>query len=341
MPGVSYERQVQFTPRGPVVIHIMRAPRPGGLYALRPLLSNDTLLGRETVTSMQRRASASANVAGVNGDFWTWDEGIPTGMLMQSGVLETPPHPKRSSLGITDDGSLIVDRLTMLGQWQGLGPRRALNGLNQRPGPQGISLFTPVWGAATPRASGTVEVVLEPFPPAAPATDLVGTSGLVKTGGGTTIPRDGAVLVARGSAANRLASEAALGQQVLVKLVLRPAWGAVVDAIGGGPVIVRNGQPVYQALEDFSPSQIFSRDPRTGVGQLADGRLVFVAVDGRQRGYSIGVTNFELAQILVRLGAVTGTALDSGGSTTMAFNGKLLNRPSDPGGVRAVADALT
>jgi hypothetical protein len=341
MPGVSYERQVQFTPRGPVVIHIMRAPRPGGLYALRPLLSNDTLLGRETVTSMQRRASASANVAGVNGDFWTWDEGIPTGMLMQSGVLETPPHPKRSSLGITDDGSLIVDRVTMLGQWQGLGPRRALNGLNQRPGPQGISLFTPVWGAATPQASGTVEVVLEPFPPAAPATDLAGTSALVKTGGGTTIPRDGAVLVARGSAANRLASEAAVGQEVLVKLVLRPAWGAVVDAIGGGPVIVRNGQPVYQALEDFTSSQIYPRDPRTGVGQLADGRLVFVAVDGRQPGYSIGVTNFELAQILVRLGAVTGTALDSGGSTTMAYNGKLLNRPSDPGGVRAVGDALT
>ena len=55
MPGVTYERQIQFTPRGPVVVHVMRAPRPGGLYALRPLLSNDSLLGRETVTSMQKR----------------------------------------------------------------------------------------------------------------------------------------------------------------------------------------------------------------------------------------------------------------------------------------------
>ena len=101
------------------------------------------------------------------------------------------------------------------------------------------------------------------------------------------------------------------------------------------------GQPVFQALEDFSSSQIYPRNPRTGVGQLADGRLVFVVVDGRQRGYSVGMTNFELAQMLVRLGAVTGTALDSGGSSTMAFNGNLLNRPSDPGGVRAVGDALT
>ena len=64
-PGVTYERQLLFTPHGPEVIHVMTAPRPGGLYALRPMLSNDTVLGRETVTAMERRASASATVGGV------------------------------------------------------------------------------------------------------------------------------------------------------------------------------------------------------------------------------------------------------------------------------------
>src|SRR3982751_3037556 len=44
---------------------------------------------------------------------------------------------------------------------------------------------------------------------------------------------------------------------------------------------------------------------------------------------------------MVRLGAVTASGLDAGGSTTMAFDGKLLNRPSDPGGERPVAEALT
>jgi len=61
-------------------------------------------------------------------------------------------------------------------------------------------------------------------------------------------------------------------------------------------------------------------------------------VDGRQPGYSIGMTNFELAQALVRLGAVTGMALDSGGSATMAFDGTLLNRPSEP--ERPISTAL-
>ena len=65
-----------------------------------------------------------------------------------------------------------------------------------------------------------------------------------------------------------------------------------------------------------------------------------VAVDGRQPGYSMGLTNFELAQTLTGLGAVSGMALDSGGSTTVAFDGRLLNRPSDPGGERAIGDGL-
>ncbi len=65
-----------------------------------------------------------------------------------------------------------------------------------------------------------------------------------------------------------------------------------------------------------------------------------VVTDGRRPGYSVGMTNFELAQTLVRLGAVTGSALDGGGSSSLAFDGKLLSRPSDRGGERAVSTSL-
>lgn len=339
-PGVTYERQLVFTPHGPEVIHVMTAPRPGGLYALRPILSNDSVQGRETVTSMQRRASASATVGGVNADLFTWDEGLPSGMFMESGVLKTPPHSKRSTVGITDDGRLLVQRVAMLGTWQGSSQRRPLNGLNQRPGPEGVSLFTPAWGPTTPAANNTVEITLDEFPPAAPFTDLSGMVVAAKPAGGTPIPPGGAVLVGRGSSAGRLASEAPVGQILTARLILRPQWGGVVDAVGGGPVIVRDRQPVFRALESFTSSQLSLRNPRTAVGQRADGRIILVAVDGRQPGYSTGLTNFELAQTMVRLGAVTASGLDAGGSTTMAFDGKLLNRPSDPGGERAVADGL-
>ena len=339
-PGITYERQLLFTPHGPEVIHVMTAPKPGGLYALHPVLSNDSVIGRERVTSMQKRLASTATVGGVNADLFTFDEGLPSGMFMQSGVLASPPHPKRSTVGITDDGRLLVQRVQMLGTWQGISQRRPLNGLNQRPGPEGVSLFTPAWGSATPAANDTVEITLSGVPPAVPLTDLTGTVVSVKPAGGTPIPPGGAVLVGRGTSAGRLASEAPVGETVTSRLVLRPQWAGVVDAVGGGPLIVQNGQPVFRALEQFSSSQLSVRNPRTAVGQRADGRIIFMTVDGRQPGYSTGLTNFELAQQMVRLGAVTASSLDAGGSTTMAFDGKLLNRPSDPGGERAVADGL-
>jgi hypothetical protein len=124
-----------------------------------------------------------------------------------------------------------------------------------------------------------------------------------------------------------------------VTLGLSPSWPDMVGAIGGGPQIVRNGAPIFRAGEVFTTKQLGPRAPRSAVGQLRDGRVLLVAVDGRQPGYSVGLTNWELAQALVRLGAVTGMALDSGGSTTMAFDGKLLNRPSD-GAERRISTAL-
>src|SRR5439155_22432041 len=140
----------------------------------------------------------------------------------------------------------------------------------------------------------------------------------------------------------RLMAETPPPTAVHVQLVLAPNWPAagIADALGGGPIVVRNGHAVFTSGEEFLASQIAPRYGRTGVGQRRDGRIVMVAVDGGRPGYSVGLTNFELAQAMVRLGVVTGSALDSGGSSTMAFDGKLLNRPSDRGGERAVKETL-
>ena len=71
----------------------MTAPKPGGLYGLHPVLSNNTVVNRESVTAMQKRLSTAATVGGVNADLFTWNDGTPAGMFMDSGMLTTPPHP--------------------------------------------------------------------------------------------------------------------------------------------------------------------------------------------------------------------------------------------------------
>jgi exopolysaccharide biosynthesis protein/flagellar hook assembly protein FlgD len=339
MPGVTYTRQVQFTPHGPEVLHVITAPKPGGLYSLTPLLSNDAIVGREKVTSMEKRASATATVAGVNGDLFNWNDGHPSGGLMQNGVLLHAPIRDRSTVGIDTDGNLRVERVSYSGYWVGTGQRRALQ-FNELAGANGVSLFTPAWGPVTPGVQA-VEAILKPFPGAKPNTDLTGTVVQVSsTAGSTPVPPDGAVLQARGTSAAKLAAEAPVGTIVTVRLALNPIWDGVVNALGGGPVIVAKGKPIFRANESFSQDQLSPRNPRTAVGQRADGSILLVAVDGRQPGYSVGMSNFELALAMMQLGAVTASALDAGGSTTVAFDGKLLNRPSDPGGERAVAESL-
>ena len=338
-PGVTFDTGVQFTPNGPVAINILSGPRPGGTTTLAPSLSNDTLTGRETLTAIERRTAPQATTAGINGDFFAFATGLPSGVLMQDGQVMSPPSAYRASAGVTSDGTLDVRRVTLSGTWQGLGGKRTLNQFNKPLEGNGIALYTQVWGPTTPPKPGAVSAILFPFPAATPNTDLQAPVVELRTGGAAVpIPPGGAVLVAVGAAAAALTAEAPVGQIVTTQLNLKPDWPDIVSAIGGGPQIVRDGAPIFRAGEIFTTSQLGPRAPRSAVGQLADGKMILVTVDGRQPGYSIGMTNFELAQALVRLGAVTGMALDSGGSATMAFDGTLLNRPSEP--ERPISTAL-
>jgi hypothetical protein len=339
-PGVTYEHGVQFTPRGPVAIGVLRGPRPGGLTTVEPVLSNETIVGRETLTAMQRRLRPVATAAGVNGDYFTFATGRPSGVLLRDAQLVSPPNGSRASAGIRTDGTLDIRRVGFAGTWRSTVQVRPLATLNALPAPERAGLLTDAYGPAVPAVPGSVAAVLFPFPAATPEIDLVSQVVEVRTDGGVVpIPPGGAVLVARGATGAALAAEAPVGTTLTARLALRPAWPDVVSAIGGGPQIVRDGAPIFRSGEAFTTRQLGPRAPRSAVGQLRDGRIVLVAVDGRQPGYSVGLTNFELAQALVRLGAVTGMSLDSGGSTTMAFDGTLLNRPSD-GRERGISTAL-
>ena len=123
----------------------------------------------------------------------------------------------------------------MIATWQGSSQRRPMTGLNQPAGPEGVSLFTSTWGSVTPPANDTIEVVLNSFPPVAPLTDLTGTVVAAKPASGTAIPPGGAVLVGRGASAGRLATEAQVGQQITVRLVLRPRGPTSSTRSAAGP----------------------------------------------------------------------------------------------------------
>ncbi len=340
MPGVTYDRILQWTPSGPMVLYAITAPKPGGLYSLTPLLSNGTIVGRETVSAMQRDVSSQMTTIGVNGDFFSWHGGWPSGLLMRGGVVEHQSALGRAAVGVDADGVLHVDRVPWYGRWHAADVTwQPVSQLNEPPRANAIALFTPVWGAKTPATKG-VTVVLGGFPPATPRRDLTGVVQSVLTNTSVAVPPDGAVLVGRGMAASALEQQATVGAPLTVRIPLRDEWASVTDAVSSGPTLVKDGRPIFNAGEALTKVQLRGRDPRTAIGQRADGTIVLLAVDGRQPGWSIGITNWDLANTLVRYGCVTGFGLDSGGSTTVAFDGKLLNRPSDQGGERPVGESL-
>ncbi len=120
--------------------------------------------------------------------------------------------------------------------------------------------------------------------------------------------------------------------------------GKIYNAISGDPMLVIRGKPTSEAmLANDQP------EPRTAIGIDRRGRkLIIVVVDGRQPGYSEGVTLLELAEILIENKIYQGMNMDGGGSSTLVAQGKggqqtLLNSPIDlqlPGRERNVGNHL-
>jgi hypothetical protein len=327
MPGVTYQRQVTFTSRGPVVLDVVTAPKPdGSLYTLGPALPHGTLFGTEPLTGIEKDASGAATAVGVNGDFFT-GSGPPTGIVMRSGALDAAPISSRSSLVIAPDGTLTVGQVAFDGTWRGSSQRRQLD-LNDKSVSGHTTLYTSAWGAKTPPEDGVVEDVIGSLPPLQPNAVASGVVTEQDGAGGIPIPPGGAVLVARGAQAQYLSAEAPPGQTVEIRPTLTPNLNGKLAAIGGGPLLVSGGKAVFRANEAFDDSVLNARGARSAVGQLADGRILLVTVEGGGSDYSAGMTNYELATAMVRLGAVIAMGLGSGTPADMAFDGTLLTRPS-------------
>ncbi len=117
------------------------------------------------------------------------------------------------------------------------------------------------------------------------------------------------------------------------------AAGAV-QVLSFGPALVVDSAVVVDAGDEVD--QAMTSNPRTAVGYLGDGHYVFVVADGRTEE-SAGLSLVELADFLQDLGAVQAYNLDGGGSSTMVFDGSVVNNPTTNGGEiseRAVSDIL-
>lgn len=109
----------------------------------------------------------------------------------------------------------------------------------------------------------------------------------------------------------------------------------VQEAVTFQPRIIVNGKgQIKNAAEGWGIA------PRTAMGQRADGALIFVVIDGRQPGYSIGANLYDVQQIMLKQGAVIAANLDGGSSTVLVKDNEILNKPSSQYGERYLPTAF-
>ena len=101
-----------------------------------------------------------------------------------------------------------------------------------------------------------------------------------------------------------------------------------VQILSFGPALVTDGQIAVTESEEVVRSRV--SNPRTAVGVIDRLRYLFVVSDGRT-GESEGLSLYELAEFMQSLGAQTAYNLDGGGSSTMYFNGEIINNPTTNG----------
>ncbi|MBP2623876.1 phosphodiester glycosidase family protein [Streptococcus oricebi] len=113
----------------------------------------------------------------------------------------------------------------------------------------------------------------------------------------------------------------------------------VVNLLAFGPSLVENGK--ISVSENSEVGQSMASNPRTAIGIIDENHYIIVVSDGRT-SESKGLSLYQLAEVMQSYGVKTAYNLDGGGSSTLYFNGKVINKPTTNGNIseRAVSDIV-
>lgn len=352
--GVTYRNTVtSHASAGRVESFALEVEPGSGVYPIT-VQGSGPIYGSGTITRAVQLAESMGYhvVGGINSDFYTPGTGVPNGLVIENGVY-------RSSSGGFSAVTMVDGQLQLVPS-----PQVSITLTNQRTSQTdspdhfnknrsydgGLYLYNGDFSSTTRTAGRTGwVVVLEPAGGGQPADLTVNTSltlevvSVTETDQSTDIGANQYILTADlYSPAAQFYTGYEVGDRVTLTtscsdlLVAGAQW-----ACGCGDIIVSGGA-VTDSSDWVYPT---GRAPRTSVGVKSDGTMVFYAVDGRQSGYSGGLTERDLAEEMVRQGCVWAVNLDGGGSTTFSVQlpgqsgPTVANSPSD-GGLRSCASYL-
>ncbi|MDQ6823653.1 MAG: phosphodiester glycosidase family protein [Candidatus Eremiobacteraeota bacterium] len=337
-PGVTYGLYEMRTAEGPLSLHVIAIDPRTANVRIGSLLASDQLVsGGETVSAMARRSGA---VAGINGDYFDINNtNEPLNIVVQNGKLLRTPM-QRYALAITTSHKLYFSEFTFSGSVQmENGQRISLDAVNVLSAPRGgLSLLTPEFGRVPAQENVTL-VALTPL-----QNDPPFTSYRVTAIADNTSAQPPGYYLAIGLRAYDATGVPNLGDTLLVTDSTIPSLHNIATAIGGGPLLVRDGLP-FADPDGPGGGEFLTHIPASGVGITRDGHLLLFEVDGRQTERSIGLTRRQFSAAMIAFGTENGMAFDGGGSSTIVARepgnreATIQNSPSD-GFERKVANGL-
>ena len=303
-------------------------------------LALDLLKSEQGVDVLEKVSTLSecepGTVAAINADFFSWFSGglgFSLGMEMKDGeLLASPIEPdKMATALVSKDGTVDFSYL----QFQTTvtapnGESHPIRHINKHTTYYGdVILYTHDFNhGKTPAPGGNaIEVVV---------TDGIVTD--IRIGQeSVTIPENGYVLASDIGMNGFLNNNFSVGDRVLLTVTATPDLEEIKTAFGGGTLLVKDGS-IPKFTHEASGYQ-----PRSAIGVDSSGTKVFlVAVDGRQSA-SRGMTQTELAKLMLELGCFHAMNLDGGGSTRLlaaSNDSSLLTVANSPTEDRKVINAV-
>ncbi len=333
-----------YLPQGPWSVHALEVDLSFSNLTIETAKAHSKLMGRaKTSVLADSLLRCGQNlIGGVNGDFFS-NEGIPVGCQVLGGVPLKNPSA-RSAFIVTQNMRPAIETVRLHARLiTSNGKTVEITGINSPRNEDDLVLYNAFKGGATRTNAFGAEAMLRPLN----HSDGEGYAtceviSIVDNHGDSPITDGNWVLSAHGKSRKVLLESLRPGQRVKILISFPPIRGLIYSMAGGGPRILRNGAiSIENVQENISDAFCQARHPRTAIGFSQDSSKVFlVTVDGRQPGFSVGMTLSELAEFMWSLGAWQAMNLDGGGSTTMVAKDQVLNSPSDATGERPIANAL-
>lgn len=305
----------------------------------------DVLTDRSSVAAMASALEEDGYrvVAGINGDFYNTSTGLPIGLVVTDGLLRSsdagyyaigfradgtallgkPGVQITADLGYTvDDGFGVLTDMT-----------RPVAAVNKSRTNSGIYLYTYDFNAK--HTTGTTEAGVNVVCSVERGELAIGSTVTarvvrVESSAVEAIQPDELVLSVNAQADSYYTTAlqgVQVGSELTLTVTANEGWDEVEYAVGALYCLAENGAVTGGLAAGVNP--------RTAVGQKADGTLIFYTIDGRRSGWSVGASLTQVGERLIELGCETVLCLDGGGSTNLAVTtpdsteAAIVNRPSE------------